>query len=523
MKHNGKDLLYHAIEKFLNEGNTKKLEKIAQDLHSWELHNYIKEWPINKLVNFFNILGPELSANVFREFNVDTQIELIETFSDREIQEIFSEFYTDESVDILEEFPYKVIQKVLNTLDLKSKMKINKIFTFAKHQAGFHMTIDYVSIKDNGQTVREIKIQLRKEISEKENEIIGNIFVIDNQDKLIGYIKPDSIFVAKDKDNISGLIEKIASVRATQNITMAEEIMSKYDVPSAPVVDNNGVLLGIIEAEDIIEKYEEIEESFLESSNIKLANVSYMSLTAWQIFKSRVWWIVALLFIGSITQIVIIGFQSIWSNADVWSSDIGEVAGTIAFSSIVTLALVNSLSVASSVNDSAGNSGSQTSATIVRSLAMGEITKKDYGKVIYKELKVSIYIGFAAAISAFIRMFLVWGILGYLSPNVINQIANQYLPAKSVGWVLGWYSIIALVSSVTFFISIIIGNLTGVVLPIIAHVRNSDGAVISGPVQTTIVDILTFTVYLSITTAIFIPLANSGYFDIDQVSSLAIA
>ncbi len=505
MKREEIDVLYQAIEKFIEDENGEKLDKIVKNFHSFELYELVKSWPISKLVTFFELIGAENSSLLFKEFGVSEQIELIESFNDKEINEIFSEYYTDESVDILEEFPYKIIQKVLNTLDIKEKIKINRIFTFAKHQAGFHMIIDFVSVKNN-QLIKEIKIQIKKEIEEKEHEIIGNIFVIDDEKKLLGYIKPDVLFVANDKDNIDDYTEKIDTVRATENISMAESIMSKFNVPSAPVVDNNGVLLGIIEADDVIEMYEQVEESFLESSNIKLTNESYMDASVFSIFKSRVWWIIALLFVGSITQIIVMGFQSWWTSAGIWAG--GEGTG-VAVSSIVTLALANSLSVASSVNDAAGNSGSQTSATMIRALAIGEITKKDYGKVIYKEFRVSFLIGSVSAIASFIRMIAVWFLLGTLMPSNLNDMAIEH--NQTVSWVLGWLAVIAAIASFTFFVSIIIGNFVGAVLPIYSHSRGTDGAIISGPVQTTIVDIITFAVYLTLTSVIFVPL-SSGYF-----------
>ncbi len=507
-----KEILFKSVEKFLNDNNSEKLELVIKDFYPFEFYDFIKEWSILKLVKLFHLIGPKYSSDIFKEFDVNKQIDLIEGFSDEEIKQIFSEYYTDESVDILEEYPYKIIQKVLNTLDIKEKIKINRIFTFAKHQCGFHMIIDFVSISEN-QLIKDAKNQIKNEIKVKENEIIGNIFVVNKEKKFLGYVKPETIFVANDKDNVNDYIEEINAVRATENISIAENIMSKFNVSSVPVIDNNGILLGAIEAEDVIEMYEEVEESFLESSNIKLTDKSYIDTSVYTIFKSRVWWIVALLFIGSLTQIIIMLFQNIWESAGVWT---GIESATI--SSIVTLALVNSISVASSVNDAAGNSGSQTSATIVRSLAIGEITKSDYGKVIYKELKVSILIGASAAIASFFRMVIVWSLVGPLWPRHLQEAAEIH--NQTIGWIIGWMTIISLVSSITFFISIIIGNLTGVLLPIIAHSRNSDGAIISGPVQTTIVDILTFTVYLTLTTIIFIPLSNSGYFDLDNSATI---
>ena len=310
-------------------------------------------------------------------------------------------------------------------------------------------------------------------------------------------------------------IKHIKPLNLKDSISKAEEIFTKYDVTSVPVISKEEELVGVINIDDLIKRFGDIEDIFLGASAVVPSDKKYLEQTTFELFKSRTPWIVLLLFIGTLTQIVITGFQIIWSNNGVFNIDTDTSAE---ISAIVSLALATALSVASSVNDSAGNSGSQVSATLIRALALGEIGSHDFGKAFRKEMKVALLIGLTIAFFSFFRLFAVWGIMGFLDSGTISNAASQ--AGKSNGWVWEWLVVIGLISSTTFFISIMVGNLIGAILPTLAVKFKIDGAVVSGPVQTTIVDVLTFTIYLSLTTAVFIPLNNSGTFPAEQSMAL---
>ena len=279
-------------------------------------------------------------------------------------------------------------------------------------------------------------------------------------------------------------------------MAFAQEFISDYEIPSVPIVDFNNRLVGAIEADDVIERLEDIEEAFVEQAVVKATRKPYFETSTWEMFKSRVTWIILLIVIGSLTQIIIIGFQMIWSTTDYWTKS--DSYGAVTMSTLVTLAFTTAISMSSSINDSAGNTGAQTTTTLVRAIALDEITEGNYKKAIVKETTIGVYLGFVAGITAFARVFLVWSLFGML--NGINL--ETFI----------WLLLIASISSFSFCVSIIIGNFLGAILPIISDKRNWDGTSLSGPVQTTMVDIITFTLYLGITTAIFVPLSYAGIF-----------
>lgn len=504
-------LILKAIKKYYKEGDFKKINQLVSDIHPNLFYDYFikqSDWKEDDYIVFLENLKIEYSAKLFANFQTNYQLELISILSDKTLKKIFSEFYIDEAVDLLEEYPYEKARYIINLLDQDQAKKITDIFKYKKYQIGFHMVLDFVSISSE-LTIREAKNDIKRKVNKKALEIIGNIFVVDKDSKLIGYITPDRIIVEENDEKIINFLMPIDFIYPTDKINKAEKILSKFDVPSVPVVDKEQKIVGVIEAEDIIEMYDEIDNAFFEAPKEKYAGKSYFDFKIIEIFKSRVVWLLILLIIGVLSQIVIMEFQNVWRANGIYGTDSADAAAVIV-SQIITLALFTSLSVSSSINDSAGNSGSQTSATIIRAIATGEIEQKDFGKAIWKEVKVAFYLGLAISVVSFIRIFVVWWIVGSL-----RDIPNA---ASDLGWTEGkvwlWYSIIALISSFTFFVAILIGNLIGVLLPIIAYKFNSDGTIIAGPLQTTVVDLVVVTLYLGLTTAIFVPLSQNGYFDV---------
>ncbi|BDV03310.1 MAG: magnesium transporter MgtE [Candidatus Hepatoplasma scabrum] len=502
-------LILKAIKKYYKEGDFKKINQLVSDIHPNLFYDYfVKQdnWKEEDYVIFLENLKSEYAAKLFANFQTSYQLELISILSDKTLKKIFSQFYVDESVDLLEEYPYEKARYIISLLDQDDAKKITDIFKYKKYQIGFHMVIDFISINEN-LTIREAKNDIKKKVNRRSLEIIGNIFVVDQEQKLIGYITPDRIIVEENDKKIKDFLMPIDFIYPTDKISKAEKILAKFDVPSVPVVDDEKKIVGVIEAEDVIEMYDEIDDAFFESAKEKYTGKSYFDLKAVDIFKSRIVWLLILLIIGIFSQIIIMEFQNIWQNNGMYGNSTSVIV-----SQVVTLALFTSLSISSSINDSAGNSGSQTSTTLIRAMAMGEIEEKDFGKAVRKEIKVGIYLGLIISLVSLLRVFLVWWIVGSL-----REIPDA---AAALGWSEGkvwlWYVIIALISSFTFFLAILVGNFIGAILPIIAYKFNSDGSTIAGPLQTTVVDFFVVTIYLGLTTAIFVPLSQNGYFDIDD-------
>ena len=493
---NDKKILLKGLSKFVEEGNIKKVRLIFQEFHSADIYEIIEDWPIDKSVVLLRLLKEDDASDLFSEMNSKQQTNVINLLSNEEVSELFEKMYIDEAIDVLEDLPTKIMERVIENTDLETKGKINKILRYDKSKNGYHMVVDFISIS-NDLTILEAKNEIKLKIKNDDLEIIGNIFIVDKKTNIfMGYIKPDDIFASEDNDKIEKHIKTVKPIYTSDLILKSHSIMSKYDLPSVPILDKEKKLVGVVELEDIMEKFEEDGNIVLEQAAVTSLGKPYLESSAFDIFKSRIPWIVALLIIGSFSQIIITSFQFLWQQHGMFS--ITDFSSGIALSGITTLAVSTALSVSSSINDTAGNVGSQTSSTLVRSIALGEIGPKGtYAKAIRKEFFASLIIGLTIMFISFIRIIIIWAIFGYFS---------NYSKVDDPTSITLYLMLIAFIASISFFITIVIGNLVGTLLPIIAHKYGIDGAIFSGPVQTTIVDITTLLVYFSLTSAVFIPL-----------------
>lgn len=489
-----KDLLLVSLKKYLQNKDIKKIRIIAKQFHVSEIYEQIKNWPISDVVFLIRILNSELASDLFSEFSPKKQSKLIRGFTDEEVAKLFEEMFTDEAIDVIEELPAKIIQRILSVTDKSTREKINLILRYDKFTCGFHMNIEYVSVV-NDLVIIEARKQIKNQINKDELEIVGNIWVRDKNNKFIGYLKIDTLFSENDNAKINDFIIPVEAVTTSENIQMAQQFMAKYNLSDVPIINKLGQLVGVIEADDILEIYEEIDDSVLEQAAIKHEiRKSYFEMSSFELFKTRVFWIIMLLVLGTVTQIIIMGFEILWVQNG-WVSSPSSPSPPI-YLIFAGVAISTALASAASISGTAGNTGTQTSSNLIRSLALGEVNRNNYQQAIKKEFGAGIFMGVSASIVTFIRMFLVFLLMSLIDPSVYPPVfqADNFR----------YYLLISLVASFTFFVTIIIGNMIGAFLPIIADYLHWDGAVISGPVQTTIVDIFTFIFYLSLTTLLLL-------------------
>ncbi len=488
-----KKVLIQGLSKFVDERNVKKVRLLFEEFHPSDLYEEIKDWPIEKAVLLLRLLKEEEASDLFSEFNTDQQEEIINALTSEEIAEIFEEMYTDEAIDILEELPAKITRKIIKAADSETRSKINSILRYRTNQVGYHMVVDYVAVPSDV-TLKKAKEIITSLLNVEDLEIVGNVFVYEKESgEYVGFITPADIISGKDTDKVEDIVESVDPIRTSDDMSAASSAFNKYDFPAIPVVNSKNKLVGVIEAEDIIERYRDVGNDLLEQAAVKKIGKPYLETTVWEMFKARIPWIIALLIVGTLTQMIILGFQHIWAGAGVFDS--GNLTGAVELTSIATLSIATAMSMSSSINDAAGNAGSQTSSTLVRALALGEIGKGSYSKAMWKEFSVAFWVGLAVMVTAFVRINVVWALFGYF---------GGYGQAAVTWEVFGYMMLISMVASASFWITIIIGNLVGAGLPIIADKFDIDGAIFSGPVQTTVVDIITILIYFSLTTIVFI-------------------
>ena len=387
----------------------------------------------------------------------DTQQLLIHGFSDAELKEVIDELYVDDAVDIIEEMPANVVKRILRHTDPDVRKQINEILKYPEDSAGSIMTTEFVRLRPK-MTVEEAIKRIRRTGIDKET--IYTCYVADDHSTLIGIVTIKSLLLADEEETIENLMEtNVISVNTLDDQEVVVQVFNKYNFLAVPVVDKENRLVGIVTVDDAIDVMEEeaTEDIQKVAAITPTTDKPYDRLSVFEIFKSRIPWLLILMISATFTGMIINSFESSLATSIVLTAFIPMLMGT------------------------GGNSGSQSSVTIIRSLSLGEIEFKDIFKVIFKESRVSILCGVTLALANFVKMLVVDRIL----------LQNEEVTVM-----------IALVVSLTLILTVFFAKIVGCVLPMIIEKVGFDPAVVASPFITTILDALSLFIYFEIATSI---------------------
>lgn len=422
-----------------------ELKNILNEMNPADLAALLENLPRDTLPILFRILAKELAAEVFVEFNSDTKELLIEGFSDNELKEVLDELYIDDTVDIIEEMPANVVKRILKHSDGETRASINQILNYPKDSAGSIMTIEFIDLKMN-MTVEDAFTRIRRIAIDKET--IYTCYVIDPNRKLIGLVSVKDLLLADYSSTIEEIMEtNVISVNTLDDKEEVAHKFSKYDFLALPVVDKEERLVGIVTVDDAIDVIqEENTEDIEKMAAITPSDKPYMQTGIIATWKKRIPWLLLLMISATFTGKIIAGYESALSTYAVLTTFIPMFM------------------------DTAGNAGSQTSVTIIRGLSLNEIEFKNIFKIMCKELCVAVLCGITLAAANFVKVM------------VIDRVTVM----------------VAVVVSITLFLTIIVAKLVGCVLPMIAKRIGFDPAVMASPFITTIVDAMSLIVYFNI-------------------------
>ena len=356
---------------------------------------------------------------------------------------------SDDATDLLDEMPANVVTKILANTTKETRKGINELLKYPEDSAGSIMTLEYLDFKSN-MTIGKCLEKIRKEGSDKET--ITNCYVLDENRTLLGNVEIKDLLLADIDRNITTIMdEDVISIDTLVDQEIVAEMFKKYDLLAMPVVDSEKKLVGIITIDDIVDILEkETNEDIAKMAAITPSDKPYLDLSIIDIFKKRIPWLLLLMISATFTSLIIQKYEA-------------ALATMVILTSYIPMFM-----------DSAGNAGSQSSVTIIRSLAINEIEFSDFLRVIWKEFRVSILCGLTLAIANLIKLLL------------IDKISFK----------------VASVVCLTLFITIIFAKMIGSTLPLVAKKMGFDPAVMASPFITTIVDAVSLIVYFNIATLI---------------------
>jgi len=420
-----------------------------------------------ELLYFFKAVNSDDSAEVFTYLDQDTKEKVINAFTSKQLHELVDNMATDDLVDFVDELPANLVSKVWKATDPDDRARVSAYLNFKEDSAGTLMTPEYLQVRETD-TVKYAIDKIRAK--GQDMETIWEIFVVDNKRKLVGTITLD-VLLENDEDEILENIMKNDFVSVTVNTDqeVVWKAFRKYDVSVIPVTNNQMRMLGIITFDDAMDiASEEITEDTQITSAVIPNDEPYLKTRVWKLVRNYAVWLIILLVLNTFTSMTMSYLESPLNNfLPLLTAFIPAIMGTD------------------------GNASDQTATVTVRELALGNITTKNYYKAAFKELRAAFITALILAAFSFgwmlIELYTGMVTIGETSNSVINTF---YGGDRN----LLFFSISGLISC-TFLITIVLAKLLGISLPVLAKAVHLDPAVMSQPVISTILDILSIVVY----------------------------
>ena len=451
------EIVEKAIEAMLEEKKYATLRDILVTMNSADIAAVFASQDETRLPVLFRLLPKELAAETFVEMDPEAQELLIRTFSDNELKEVVDELYVDDAADLVEEMPANVVKRILRQADPEMRKSINLILRYPENSAGSLMTTEYVSLRPN-MTVEESILRIRRQGVDKET--IYTCYVTAKDRKLLGIITVKDLLLAEDDEMpIEDLMEtNLISVTTHTDQEEVARMFSKYNFLALPVVDNENRMVGIVTFDDAMDVLEdEATEDMEIMGGMTPSEKTYLRSSAWELFRNRIPWLLLLMVSATVTGMIITSFENALAAQAALTAFIPMLMGT------------------------GGNSGSQSSVTVIRALSLNELEFSDILKVVWKEIRTAVLCGLALAVVCFAKIWLVDRML------------------------LGNFDItfdVNLVVCLALFVTVLTAKIVGAVLPMVAKVIGLDPAVMASPFITSIVDALSLLVYFLFASAI---------------------
>ena len=421
------------------------IEKIS-DYHMGDIADAFEKMTPEERKSLYPVLGVEMVAEIFSY--IEDSEEYIKEINSDKVANLISEMDSDDAVDILEKLSDADRKRIVALLDNDAKQDVSMILSYEDDEIGSEMTTNYIVVKKN-LTIKEATHQLITQAGENDN--INTIYVVDDKDSFYGAIDLKDLIVAREYQSLDELIIKsYPYVKANEKIVDCIEQLKDYAEDSIPVLDDNKHILGVITAHDLVEVVdEELGEDYAKLGG--LTAEEDLNETTLQSTKKRLPWLIILLFLGMGVSSVVGMFETV----------VAVIPIVICFQSLIL--------------DMAGNVGTQSLAVTIRVLMDENLKASDKVKLMFKEVRV----GFSNGLLLGTMSFIFVGLYIFLFKG--NTFGYSFLVSGCVG-----FSLLA---------SMVISSLVGTLVPMFFSKIKVDPAVASGPLITTINDLVAVVTY----------------------------
>ncbi len=441
-------LFLPEIKCLLSQKDFASLKEIIKKIHSMDLAEGFSRYLINhEKVLVFKLLSARRAIEVFEDLPPQEQQFLLNNLDSQEVAQVLNEMAPDERAKLFKELPQKAVKKLWSLLKKEEAEDVRRLLTYKEDTAGSIMTTEFVELKKE-MTARRAIVSLQESQRSGIAKAIYSVYVTDEEHRLTGGINLQNLITAPPDIAIKEIMSDVSPIKINVDMDLQEvgKWFKKYDLLDAPVVDNENRLLGIITIDDVVDAIEEeTTREFYEVGKMSGVEIRYAQARPLDLVKRRAGWLVFLLIFNFLSGTVLKNFEH-------------------ALTSVVALAFFIPMLL-----DTGGNAGAQTSVTIIRGLATGDVTLRNIWKIVRMELFASLLMCIIVGTVAFLRAYM-------LQQEVL----------------------LAVVVSFTMASIVLLAICTGIFLPFLAKKIGLDPAALAGPITTSIVDLVGLIIYFKL-------------------------
>ena len=441
------------LRELIRQQSWNQLRERLTDLHPSDVADLIIALPREEEGFVFRVLPRDEAGEVFSYLPPDHQEGLIESLSNEQVRNVLAEMNPDDRTRLLEEMPAEVTRRLLTALSPEDLKNARWLLGYPEDTAGRYMTPRYVTIQPE-MTAGEALQHIRKTGPGKET--VNVVYIVDQRGRLVEDIRLSSLVLADPSTKVVDIDDPpLVKMNATDDREEVLKAFEKYDRLALPVTDIDGHMLGIITVDDVLDVAEqEATEDIQKLGGMEALDAPYLQVDIFSMIKKRAGWLSAL-FLGEMLTATAMSFFE------------KEIARAVVLALFVPLII-----------SSGGNSGSQATSLIIRSLALRELRLRDWFRVFRREIISGLALGSLLGFIGFIRIVL-WEKLGLTEYGV-----HYMLVALTV-----WASLVGVV---------MFGTLAGSMLPFILRKLGFDPATASAPFVATLVDVTGLCIYFTV-------------------------
>lgn len=450
-------LLQPEICELVRDGRWSELREILHDLPAADTADILADMSPEEAALAFRFLLRDDAAQIFSYLTPETQEEIISKLGNEAAVRVVEGMSADDRAKLLDELPGPIAQRIVASLSPEERRVTQAILGYPPRTVGRLMTPDYIRVHPEwtcGATIDNI----RK--FGKDAETINVLYVVDEQGRLVDDIRLRQVILAPPEAPLSSLMDgNYYGLKADQPQEEAVQMMARYDRTALPVVDSQGVLVGMVTVDDVVDVAQQTAtEEMQKMGGVEALDEPYNTIPFVRLVRKRVTWLAAL-FVGEMFTASALGFFE------------SELERTVVLSLFIPL-----------IVSSGGNSGSQASSLIIRALALREIKLEDWWKVMRRELACGLALGLILGFMGFVRIH-IWQWAGFANYTVHYHLVGLTIMGALIGIVL-W------------------GSVVGAMLPFLLKKLKLDPAQSSAPFVATLVDVTGIVIYLTVAMAV---------------------